>query len=169
METDEQGDGPERTPDGRYVVVDGRRWRASDPGIPPTLRAELVAELMAARRLVRTDPATARPRVQDAKVALGERGEPWWEECSAEGVRTRILAVLRTLLRHRPGGTVCPSEVARVVGGENWRDLTRGVRELAFDLADDGVVAVLQKGSPVTREARGPVRIGPASSGTMGP
>ena len=64
---------PERTPDGRYLVVDGRRWRATDPGIPETLRAELVAELMAARRI------QARARVQDAKVALGERGEPWWE------------------------------------------------------------------------------------------
>ncbi|WP_226902050.1 ParB/Srx family N-terminal domain-containing protein [Phycicoccus mangrovi] len=27
-------DDVERTHDGRYVVVDGRRWRATDPGIP---------------------------------------------------------------------------------------------------------------------------------------
>ncbi|MCT1604003.1 DUF3253 domain-containing protein [Dermacoccus nishinomiyaensis] len=65
---------PERTPDGRYIVVNGRRWRASDPGIPPKLRQELVDELMAARRLVRTDAEHARPRVQAAKIALGERG-----------------------------------------------------------------------------------------------
>ena len=25
---------PERTPDGRYIVVDGRRWRATDPSLP---------------------------------------------------------------------------------------------------------------------------------------
>lgn len=73
---------PERTPDGRFVVVAGRRWRASDPSIPDPLRAELVAELLAARREVRAaagDPdriAAARRRVGDAKVALGERGEP---------------------------------------------------------------------------------------------
>ena len=67
------------TPDGRYLIVSGRRWRATDPAIPEPLRQELVNELMAARRLVRSDPDTARPRVQDAKVALGERGEPWWE------------------------------------------------------------------------------------------
>lgn len=27
-------DEPERTPDGRYLIIDGRRWRASDPRLP---------------------------------------------------------------------------------------------------------------------------------------
>ena len=91
---------PERTPDGRYLVIEGRRWRASDPAIPETLRVELVAELMAARRAVRDaageDAATAaaRRRVQDAKVALGERGEPWWEPASDEGRRERLSAAV---------------------------------------------------------------------------
>ena len=40
----------ERTDDGRYVIVDARRWRASDPTLRDAVRAELVAELMAARR-----------------------------------------------------------------------------------------------------------------------
>jgi hypothetical protein len=79
---------PERTPDGRYIVVDGRRWRASDPGLSAERRDELVDQLMAARLDVgaarRTDdPAAeraARDRVHAAKVALGERGTPWWEE-----------------------------------------------------------------------------------------
>ena len=44
------GDGPERTVDGRWIVVDGRRWRATDPSIPAKLREELVDELMHARR-----------------------------------------------------------------------------------------------------------------------
>ncbi|MBE7162693.1 MAG: DUF3253 domain-containing protein, partial [Williamsia herbipolensis] len=48
----------ETTPDGRYVVIDGRRWRATDPGVPDRLAKELVAELMAARRAVRDDPQT---------------------------------------------------------------------------------------------------------------
>jgi hypothetical protein len=30
---------PEVTPDGRYVVIDGRRWRATDPEIPEERRA----------------------------------------------------------------------------------------------------------------------------------
>jgi hypothetical protein len=75
----------ERTADGRYVVINGRRWRASDPGLSEERRAELVAELMSARRAVgaakRSGDAdaehVARDRVHQAKVALGERGVPW--------------------------------------------------------------------------------------------
>lgn len=152
---------PERTPDGRYIVVDGRRWRASDPAIPEKLRAELVAELMAARRLVRTDAATARPRVQDAKVALGERGDRWWEP-TEEGRRARLAATVRTLLRHRDGASICPSDAARVVGGEGWRDLMPMAREVAGELAVDGVVVVQQKGHAVDlATARGPIRLSP--------
>lgn len=152
---------PERTPDGRYIVVDGRRWRASDPAIPEKLRAELVAELTAARRLVRTDPATARPRVQDAKVALGERGDPWWEP-TEEGRRARLAATVRALLRHRDGSSICPSDAARVVGGEGWRDLMPMAREVAGELADEAVVVIQQKGEPVVlATARGPIRLVP--------
>ncbi len=79
---------PERTPDGRYIVVNGRRWRASDPGLSPERRQALVDELMAARRAVGAAKAAgdaaaeraARDRVNDAKVKLGERGTPWWEQ-----------------------------------------------------------------------------------------
>lgn len=152
---------PERTEDGRYIVVDGRRWRASDPAIPDALRAELVAELMDARRLVRTDPATARPRVQDAKVALGERGEPWWEPTD-EGRRVRLAASIRALLRHRDGSTICPSDAARVVGGEGWRDLMGLAREVAGELAADGQIRVQQKGVDVDpATAKGPIRLAP--------
>jgi hypothetical protein len=80
---------PERTDDGRYVVVDGRRWRATDPAIPEERRAELTRALMAWRREVRrskgtADEAAARAGVQAAKVALGERGTPWWEQSDEE-------------------------------------------------------------------------------------
>ena len=153
--------GPQRTPDGRYLVVNGRRWRAADPGIPEKLRVELVAELMAARRLVRTDEAQARPRVQDAKVALGERGEEWWAP-TPEGRRARMAATIRALLRHRDGTTICPSDAARVVGGDDWRDLMPLVRDVAADLAAEGVIRVQQKGVDVdVTTAVGPVRLAP--------
>jgi hypothetical protein len=79
---------PEETPDGRYFVINGRRWRRSDPSLPEERRQELVNELMSARRDVGTakragDEAAereARSRVHAAKVALGERGAPWWEQ-----------------------------------------------------------------------------------------
>ena len=80
---------PERTPDGRYVVIDGRRWRATDPAIPEERQAELRSILMAwrreVRRTMRTDEERAsRDGVQAAKVALGERGTPWWEQTDDE-------------------------------------------------------------------------------------
>ncbi len=76
----------ERTEDGRYVLIDGRRWRASDPSLSEARRLELVKELMSARRAVgaakrsgdESAEREARCRVHAAKVALGERGEPWW-------------------------------------------------------------------------------------------
>ena len=82
----------ERTPDGRYVVIDGRRWRATDPELPEDVAALLRRSLMSARRAVgsalrASDPVAeraARDRVQRAKTALGERGTPWWEQSSAE-------------------------------------------------------------------------------------
>lgn len=60
--------------------------------------------LMAARRDVGTalrsgqDPAPARARVQAAKVALGERGTPWWEQDS-DARRERWAAALDELDR----------------------------------------------------------------------
>ena len=82
----------ERTPDGRYVVIDGRRWRATDPLIPEDVAAELRKELMSARRAVGAAlqagdagaERAARDRVQRAKTALGERGTPWWEQTDDE-------------------------------------------------------------------------------------
>lgn len=154
--------GPERTPDGHHIVVGGRRWRATDPGIPEKLRAELVAELMAARRLVRTDPEAARPRVQDAKVALGERGVPWWEQPDEAAQRERLASTMRALLRRRNGGSICPSDAARVVGGEAWRGLVPPARHVAVELAAAGQVVVTQRGQAVDGStARGPVRIAP--------
>ncbi|BBX16309.1 hypothetical protein CRI77_09220 [Mycolicibacterium duvalii] len=77
------------TPDGRHVVINGRRWRATDPAIPEQRRDELTRALMAWRREVRRTRGTAaekraRAGVHAAKVALGERGDPpWWEQSDA--------------------------------------------------------------------------------------
>lgn len=76
------------TPDGRYFIVRGRLWRATNPTLPPDVRAALVSNLMAARRAVKTARqsgdaerlSAARASVHAAKVALGERGPPWWSD-----------------------------------------------------------------------------------------
>jgi hypothetical protein len=77
-----------RTPDGRWIVVGGRRWRAADPELPDQVRARLQHHLGTARSAVRTAMragddaavAAARARVGLAKRGLGERGTPWWEQ-----------------------------------------------------------------------------------------
>jgi hypothetical protein len=63
----------ERTDDGRYVVVDGRRWRTADPALPDDVRERLLHHLGVARSGVRTAAddvarAAARARVQLAKT-----------------------------------------------------------------------------------------------------
>jgi len=152
--------GPEHTADGHHIVVDGRRWRATDPSIPENFRQELVDELMSARRAVKADESDARRRVHDAKTALGERGKPWWESRDGKDFDARIAAAVRALVRRRSESSICPSDVARTVGGSSWRTLMPEVRRVAAELADRDEVVVTQKGTAVSiREARGPVRI----------
>jgi hypothetical protein len=158
-----------RTPDGHHIVVDGRRWRASDPRIPAPLATELRKELMAARRTVagalRSGDAgamsAARHRVDAAKRALGERGAPWWEPADEEAQRARITATIDALLSARPGRTTCPSEVARAAGGDDWRPLMRLVRTVARERAERGELRVTQAGQQVSPPYRGPIRIAP--------
>lgn len=158
------------TDDGHHVVIDGRRWRAGDPRIPTSFHSELVAELMDARRAVgaarrANDPASerrARDRVGDAKVALGERGAPWWETVDDAARAARLAAVVRALLQHRkPESTICPSDAARIAGGPGWRDDMDAARQVAFDLQGHGIVEVRQGGARVASlaEVRGPLRI----------
>jgi len=149
----------------RWTVIDGRRWRATDPAVPKPFETELVHELMDARREVgaggRAEDegrvAAARARVHDAKVALGERGEPWWDEPSSEGLRERLACAMRALLQHRaPGSSICPSDAARVACGPDWRDWMELAREVARSLHADEVVVVRGSGKGPLRIARGP-------------
>jgi hypothetical protein len=56
--------------------------------------------------------------------------------------------------------TICPSEVARAMFGENWRSEMQTVRDAAFDLAAQNKVIVTQKGEKVDPENfKGPIRI----------
>ncbi len=76
------------TPDGRYFIVRERLWRMTNPALPEQVRQRLTRELMAARRAVgvalrkgdEAALATARRAVNDAKIALGERGPVWWQD-----------------------------------------------------------------------------------------
>ena len=79
---------PPITPDGRYFVVRGRLWRATNPNLDPAECTRLVQELMQARRAkaaaMRAGDAAAREQARRAvdatKHALGERGPVWWTD-----------------------------------------------------------------------------------------
>jgi hypothetical protein len=159
-----------RSSDGRWIHIRGRRWRATDPSIPAALSSELVDALMQARRAVgaagragdRQAEEAARRAVNRAKVALGERGAPWWEKASDKELRGRLEAAVSTLADHRaPQGTLCPSDAARIVGGATWRQLMPTVRDAVRELAARGEVAILQKGELVDVDAgwTGPIRV----------
>ncbi len=154
----------------RFIEIDGRRWRATDPSIPEAFRAELVDELMRARRAVGAlrragdddGLGAARRQVHAAKVALGERGDPWWGPPSEAGQRERIDAAIVTLAGHRsPDGSICPSDAARAIGGSGWRSLVPQVRDAARALAREGAVQITQGGDRLDPDGdwKGPIRI----------
>ena len=69
-----------------------------NPSLPEPTRLALVKELMTARRGVKDalaagneqDLARARRAVHAAKVALGERGAPWWGADEPDLNRRRV-------------------------------------------------------------------------------
>ena len=73
-------------------------------------------------------------------------------------MREAILALAR---ERAPAKTICPSDAARAVGGDQWRDLMEQSRDLARDLAKAGEVEIMQRGEVIDPDAqwRGPIRI----------
>ncbi len=88
---------------------------------------------------------------QDAEIALGDGP-----------IRQQLKSSLRALAEHRgPDRSTCPSDAARAVGGDNWRDLMADTREVARELAKSGHVDITQRGKILDPDAEwhGPVRI----------
>ena len=72
-------------------------------------------------------------------------------------LETSLLALLSARART---ATVCPSEVARAVGGEHWRELMEPARAAARRLVARGEVEITQGGRVVDGStAKGPVRV----------
>lgn len=55
-------------------------------------------------------------------------------------------AILELLAARGAGKTICPSEAARAIGGEGWRDAMPEVHDAVRSLARAGVVEVRQGG-----------------------
>lgn len=71
-------------------------------------------------------------------------------------------AILELLAARAKGATICPSEAARKVAGEegDWRGLMEPARAAARRLVAAGQVDITQKGRPVDPStAKGPIRI----------
>ncbi|MCZ4520897.1 DUF3253 domain-containing protein [Rhodococcus ruber] len=68
---------------------------------------------------------------------------------------------IRALLDARSrDATICPSDVARALSDDGWRDLMEPVRRAARRMVDAGEVEITQKGSVVDPStAKGPIRI----------
>jgi hypothetical protein len=74
----------------------------------------------------------------------------------------RLRIAILDLTRERgPAKSICPSDAARAVGGDDWRDLMEQARDVARDLARTDDVEITQGGDVVDPDAtwRGPIRI----------
>ena len=70
-------------------------------------------------------------------------------------------AILDLLAQRAEGKTICPSEAARALGGDDgFRPLMPVVRDAARTLVAAGRIEVTQGGEPVDLDAaRGPIRL----------
>ena len=68
--------------------------------------------------------------------------------------------ILEMLLTRGEGKTICPSEVARKLFPEDWRDQMEVVRIEAKKLVKEGKLVITQKGKMVDPEAiKGAIRL----------
>ena len=69
-------------------------------------------------------------------------------------------AILDLLNQRAADASICPSEAAKRIDPDNWRDRMEDARMSARRLADSGEVVITQKGRPVDPStAKGPIRI----------
>ena len=69
--------------------------------------------------------------------------------------------ILRLTRERGPSKSICPSDAAREIGGQQWRDLMDDARDTARELARRGDVVVTQGDDVLDPDAtwRGPIRI----------
>ncbi len=74
--------------------------------------------------------------------------------------RALEAAILDVLDRRAASATICPSEAARAVDPDGWRELMEPARSAARRLVADGQVVITQGGRAVDPStANGPIRV----------
>jgi hypothetical protein len=69
-------------------------------------------------------------------------------------------SIVSLLATRAATATICPSDAARAVGGDDWRELMDDARAAAARLVAQGRVDITQGGEVVDlATARGPIRI----------
>ena len=72
-------------------------------------------------------------------------------------ISTTILSVAT---QRGPEKSTCPSEIARKLFPDDWRNHMKNVRDVAIDLHNQGKVMITQKGIAIdVNHIKGPVRI----------
>jgi hypothetical protein len=68
--------------------------------------------------------------------------------------------ILELLGQRAATATICPSDAARAVRPDDWRDLMEPARRAARRLVAGGLVTITQGGKPIDPStAKGPIRI----------
>ncbi|MGP1273015.1 MAG: DUF3253 domain-containing protein [Phycisphaerales bacterium] len=118
-------------------------------------------------------------------IAWRKKWERDWDQvrycsraCRSRGVSeldTDLQRAILSLLKQRsPSASICPSEAARAIRPEGWRQLMEPARRAARRLAAQQIVEITQAGRVIdATTARGPIRIRlpsrPAGHGWPGP
>ena len=132
---------------------------------------------MAHRQRKPADSEAAGDRADKTCASCGRRMEwraKWannWDSvkycsatCRAHGVTAtdlRLEETIATLLRERAtDATICPSEAAKAVGAEEWRELMEPARRAARRMVARGDLEITQGGVVVDPStAKGPIRL----------
>lgn len=119
-------------------------------------------------------PATPEPKSCASCGRTIEWRRKWerdWDQvryCSDACRRRKVTAedraleasILDLLGRRKGGATICPSEAARAVGGEDWRELMEPARRAARRLVAQDRAEITQQGRVVDPStAKGPIRV----------
>lgn len=71
-----------------------------------------------------------------------------------------LPTILSVAAQRGPEKTTCPSEIARMLFPDDWRNHMKDIVDVAIELHNQGKVLITQKGIPIdVNHIKGPIRI----------